>query len=255
MLAEERHALILDLVNQQGNVKLTELCSRLHASQSTIRRDLLELSEQGLLTKVHGGAISRNERFFPVEHNMEEKANLYIAEKTAIARYAASLLEEGDFVYLDAGTTTEKVIDFIPLKKITFVTNGFLHAKRLAQRGFQVYIPAGAVKAATEAIVGAECVLSLQSYNFTKCLMGVNGISLTAGLSTPDKGEASVKSCDSPIQASLFSGRPLQIRPDFSHYLCTPERRADYYRPASRPEIPFGSHDSGGFVNDLYRYF
>ena len=91
MLAEERHALILDLVNQQGNVKLTELCSRLHASQSTIRRDLLELSEQGLLTKVHGGAISRNERFFPVEHNMEEKANLYIAEKTAIARYAASL--------------------------------------------------------------------------------------------------------------------------------------------------------------------
>ena len=63
------------------------------------------------------------------------------------------------------------------------------------------------------------------------------------------------KSCDSPIQASLFSGRPLQIRPDFSHYLCTPERRADYYRPASRPEIPFGSHDSGGFVNDLYRYF
>ena len=53
---------------------------------------------------------------------MEEKANLYIAEKTAIARYAASLLEEGDFVYLDAGTTTEKVIDFIPLKKITFVT-------------------------------------------------------------------------------------------------------------------------------------
>lgn len=59
----------------------------------------------------------RNERFFPVEHNMEEKANLYIAEKTAIARYAASLLEEGDFVYLDAGTTTEKVIDFIPLKK------------------------------------------------------------------------------------------------------------------------------------------
>lgn len=73
------------------------------------------------------------------------------------------------------------------------MTNGFLHAKRLAQRGFQVYIPAGAVKAATEAIVGAECVLSLQSYNFTKCLMGVNGISLTAGLSTPDKGEASVK--------------------------------------------------------------
>lgn len=193
MLAEERHAVILELVHRQGNVKLTELCSRLHASQSTIRRDLIELSEQGLLTKVHGGAISKDERFFPVEHNMEEKANLYTAEKTAIADYAASLLEDGDFVYLDAGTTTEKVIDFIPLKQITFVTNGFLHARRLAKRGFQVYIPAGSFKATTETIVGAECVLSLQNYNFTKCFMGVNGISLTAGLSTPDKGEASVK--------------------------------------------------------------
>lgn len=193
MLAEERHAVILELVHRQGNVKLTELCSRLHASQSTIRRDLIQLSEQGLLTKVHGGAISKDERFFPVEHNMEEKANLYTAEKTAIADYAASLLEDGDFVYLDAGTTTEKVIDFIPLKQITFVTNGFLHARRLAKRGFQVYIPAGSFKATTETIVGAECVLSLQNYNFTKCFMGVNGISLTAGLSTPDKGEASVK--------------------------------------------------------------
>ncbi|MED9912678.1 MAG: DeoR/GlpR transcriptional regulator [Ruminococcus sp.] len=143
---------------------------------------------------------------------MEEKANLYIAEKTAIARYAASLLEEGDFVYLDAGTTTEKVIDFIPLKKITFVTNGFLHAKRLAQRGFQVYIPAGAVKAATEAIIGAECVLSLQSYNFTKCLMGVNGISLTAGLSTPDKGEASVK------KAAIHQSKQVYFLADHSKF-------------------------------------
>lgn len=212
MLAEERHAVILELVRRQGNVKLTELCSRLHASQSTIRRDLIELSEQGSLTKVHGGAISKDERFFPVEHNMEEKANLYIAEKTAIADYAASLLEDGDFVYLDAGTTTEKVIDFIPLKQITFVTNGFLHARRLAKRGFQVYIPAGSVKATTETIIGAECVLSLQSYNFTKCFMGVNGISLTAGLSTPDKGEASVK------KAAIHQSKEVYFLADHSKF-------------------------------------
>lgn len=104
------------------------------------------------------------------------------------------------------------MIDFIPLKKITFVTNGFLHAKRLAQRGFQVYIPAGAVKAATEAIVGAECVLSLQSYNFTKCLMGVNGISLTAGLSTSDKGEASVK------KAAIHQSKQVYFLADHSKF-------------------------------------
>ena len=193
MLAEERHALILDLVNQQGNVKLTELCSRLHASQSTIRRDLLELSEQGLLTKVHGGAISRNERFFPVEHNMEEKANLYIAEKTAIARYAASLLEEGDFVYLDAGTTTELMIEYITSRQAVFVTNAISHAKRLAERGFTVYLLGGEFKAVTEAIVGEEAVTTLEKYNFTKGFWGANGVSLQKGYSTPELKEAMVK--------------------------------------------------------------
>ena len=193
MLAEERHALILDLVNQQGNVKLTELCSRLHASQSTIRRDLLELSEQGLLTKVHGGAISRNERFFPVEHNMEEKANLYIAEKTAIARYAASLLEEGDFVYLDAGTTTELMIEYITSRQAVFVTNAISHAKRLAERGFTVYLLGGEFKAVTEAIVGEEAVAALEKYNFTKGFWGANGVSLQKGYSTPELKEAMVK--------------------------------------------------------------
>ena len=193
MLAEERHALILDLVNQQGNVKLTELCSRLHASQSTIRRDLLELSEQGLLTKVHGGAISRNERFFPVEHNMEEKANLYIAEKTAIARYAASLLEEGDFVYLDAGTSTEAMIPFIKETQAVFVTNAIGHAKLLAEKGCRVYLLGGEFKSQTEAIVGEEAMEMLSKYNFTKGFWGTNGISVSKGYSTPEIKEAMVK--------------------------------------------------------------
>ena len=193
MLAEERHALILDLVNQQGNVKLTELCSRLHASQSTIRRDLLELSEQGLLTKVHGGAISRNERFFPVEHNMEEKANLYIAEKTAIARYAASLLEEGDFVYLDAGTSTEAMIPFIKETQAVFVTNAISHAKLLAEKGCRVYLLGGEFKSQTEAIVGEEAMEMLSKYNFTKGFWGTNGISVSKGYSTPEIKEAMVK--------------------------------------------------------------
>lgn len=194
MLTEERYAKIIKMVKQNRSVKLPELCEMLEASESTVRRDLSALDERGLLKKVHGGAISLDEDSLNLpEQDVEEKSKIFGEEKTAIAKFAASLIEDGDFCFIDAGTTTEKLIDFLPNKDVTYVTNGFVHAKKLARRGFKTYIPGGEIKKTTEAIVGAECVSSLQSYNFTKCFMGANGISLTAGISTPDRNEAMVK--------------------------------------------------------------
>lgn len=193
MLTEERHSIILDTVNKKKSVELDELCKLLNASESTIRRDLALLDEKGVLVKVRGGAIANDDNFSALEPNVEEKSGLYSEEKEAIARYAASLIEDGDFVYIDAGTTTEKMIEFIPSKSVTFVTNAFINAKKLAQRGFKVIILAGEVKTSTEAIIGSEAVITLMHYNFTKCFMGVNGISIKGGFSTPDKNEALVK--------------------------------------------------------------
>ena len=193
MLTEERHSIIIDTVNRKKNVELNELCELLDTSESTVRRDLSILHDKGVLVKVGGGAIAVDDSFTSLEQNVDEKAVLFVREKEAIARYAASLIEDGDFVFIDAGTTTEKMIDFIPARQVTFVTNAFVHAKRLAQRGFKVFLPAGEIKLSTEAIIGASCVLSLDQYNFTKCFMGVNGISVTGGFSTPDPNEASVK--------------------------------------------------------------
>lgn len=194
MLTEERHSIILETVNKNKNVELGELCELLNTSESTVRRDLGLLDKKGLLVKVRGGAIAvADESFTAAEPNVEEKAGLFAAEKEAIARYAASLIEDGDFVYIDAGTTTEKMIEYIPSKSVTFVTNAFINAKKLAQRGFKVIILAGEIKPSTEAIVGSEAVSSLMCYNFTKCFMGVNGISVKGGISTPDKSEAAVK--------------------------------------------------------------
>lgn len=194
MLTEERYSIILEQVKQKKSVTLTELCELLGASESTVRRDLTALDEKGLIKKVHGGAISTDDRSLNlVERDVEAKSKLFTEEKIAIARYAASLIDDGDLVFIDAGTTTEKMIDYLPDKNATFVTNAFVHAKKLAQRGFKVFIPAGEIKVTTEAIVGAECVSSLQSYNFTKSFIGANGISLSAGITTPDRNEASVK--------------------------------------------------------------
>ena len=205
MLTEERHAFILEQVKRSGSVTMTELCEQLGASESTVRRDLTQLDEKGLLKKVHGGAIAADDRSFSmVENDVESKSKLFTEEKTAIARYAASLI--------DAGTTTEKMIDFLPDKSVIFVTNAFVHAKKLAQRGFKVYIPAGEIKVTTEAIVGAECVSSLQSYNFTKCFIGANGISLSSGVTTPDRNEASVKT------AAVQNSQTVYILADHSKF-------------------------------------
>lgn len=212
MLTEERHTIILDILAQQRSATLADLCEVLNASESTVRRDLTILSESGLLTKVRGGAIAVGDSFSQIERNIEEKSGLFVEEKTAIARYAASLIEDGDMVFLDAGTTTGKMIDFIASKSVTFVTNAFINAKRLAQRGFKVLLTAGEIKPSTEAIVGAEAVDSIMRYNFTRCFMGVNGISLRGGLSTPDTSEAVVKA------AAISRSRETFILGDHSKF-------------------------------------
>ncbi len=212
MLAEKRHAIILETVNRQKSVNLSELCQLLDTSESTIRRDLTILANMGKLVKVHGGAVSIDDSFFNEESNVEEKSKLFTNEKIAIAKYSASMIDSGDFIFIDAGTTTEKMIDYIPNKDVTFVTTGFINAKKLAQRGFKVYIPGGKIKLTTEAIVGAECVLSLKNYNFTKSFVGVNGISLTSGFSTPDVDEAKVKT------AVIENSRTVYILADHSKF-------------------------------------
>ena len=212
MLTEERHSMIIKAVNERSSVTIAELAEMLDVSASTVKRDLIILANEGKIIKVRGGAMSRNERFTSVEKNVEEKASICTEEKMTIAKYAAELIENGDFVFLDAGTTTEKMIDYLNVKDVTFVTNGFIHAKKLARKGYKVFITGGEIKASTEAIVGAECVLTLKNYNFTKCFMGTNGISLTAGFTTPDVNEARVKS------AAIESSREVYVLADHSKF-------------------------------------
>lgn len=212
MLTEERHSMIIKAVNERASVTIAELAEMLDVSASTVKRDLIILANEGKIIKVRGGAMSRNESFTSVEKNVEEKASICTEEKMTIAKYAAELIENGDFVFLDAGTTTEKMIDYLNVKDVTFVTNGFIHAKKLARKGYKVFITGGEIKASTEAIVGTECVLTLKNYNFTKCFMGTNGISLTAGFTTPDVNEARVKS------AAIESSREVYVLADHSKF-------------------------------------
>lgn len=195
MLAEERFGDILQLLGQKGTVSIQELCQRLDASESTVRRDLLELHRQGRVNKVHGGATLPSGAFEAKEEPMLAKQHLAPAQKERIARYAATLINENDFVFIDAGSTTlclAECIDGAALRA-SYVTSGIAHARILAQKGCRVYVPAGRIRPSTEAIVGASTLHSLQKFNFTKSFVGANGVSLTAGYTTPDAEEAELK--------------------------------------------------------------
>lgn len=193
MLQEERFMEIVKLVDNKKSVTVQELMEIFGASESTIRRDLGVLHNQGKLIKVHGGAMTCS-NYLSSDIDVEEKSNLNREDKEVIAKYAASLIEEKDFVFLDAGTTTELMIEYITTKKTVFVTNAISHGRKLARRGLTVYILGGELKGITEAVVGEDTVRALEKYNFTKGFFGTNGISIDRGYTTPDIKEAAVKS-------------------------------------------------------------
>ena len=141
MLTEDRFSRILAVVDAEGSVTVTDLVRRLETSESTIRRDLTAMHKKGLLTKVYGGAISlkRPELMVRDEKIVNRKA-MYAEEKEKIARYAASLIGPEDFVFLDAGTTTEMMIDYISARQAVFVTHAVSHALRLAALDVRVRI-------------------------------------------------------------------------------------------------------------------
>ena len=121
MLTEQRHEIILNLLSEKGSITVTELKDILNTSESTIRRDLNTLDEQGRLTKVFGGAVEKINGVSTTELSVSQKADVNTEEKKKIAMYAARLVVPNDFIYIDAGTTTEYLIDYLEEKTATYV--------------------------------------------------------------------------------------------------------------------------------------
>ena len=193
MLTEERFAKIVKIVNQEGTVTVLELAQAIGISESTIRRDLNQLDKLGRIRKVHGGATAVVLMSDGHERNMQEKYSRNIEEKRAIAAYAATLVHANDFVFLDAGSTTEQMAEYLEENTAFYVTNGITLAQKLAARGFKTMLLAGRVKASTDAVIGMEAVSSLARYHFTRGFFGTNGITVAEGFTTPDLEEAANK--------------------------------------------------------------
>jgi DeoR family fructose operon transcriptional repressor len=194
MLTQERRDLIVAYINEKSAVTVTQLMEEFDASAATIRRDLSVLHDEHRIMKVFGGATSLlTSDVNTFEPTVSAKAALNVEEKDLISKYAASLINDDDFVYIDSGTTTLEMIKYIENTRAKYITNGIVHAKKLLEKGLSTMIIGGRCKASTEAIIGPDCIEGISKYHFTKAFMGTNGISITAGYTTPDVDEALVK--------------------------------------------------------------
>ncbi len=191
MLTPERHQLILALLRENGVVKLQELIERTNSSESTIRRDLVQLENENKLKRVHGGASLIHGS--QLEPSYLEKTAKNIVEKQSIAKYASELIQDGDSIYLDAGTTTQELIPYLDHDGLTVVTNGVNLIEPLLEKGIKTYLIGGVLKPSTKALIGSRALSSLNLYRFDKCFLGVNGIDLKYGYTTPDPEEALIK--------------------------------------------------------------
>ena len=192
VLTEERQQYILEKLDREHIVKLNDLTKQLNCSISTVRRDLSQLEEKGLLIRVHGGA--KRNYSIQTEIEMEEKRSKNVQSKQLIGQLAASIIKNQEIIYLDAGTTTYEIIPY--LKEFTdlkVITNGLAHAQLLTDLHIETIQIGGQVKEKTRAIIGSVAQKQLQQYRFNKAFIGINGIDYEYGYTTPDLEEAAMK--------------------------------------------------------------
>jgi DeoR family transcriptional regulator, fructose operon transcriptional repressor len=190
--ADQRKNHILDRLLSNGRVDATEVAESLGVTGETIRKDLIALERQGILRRVHGGAVPVQSLAF--EPGVETRTE-FSTEKTRIAQAALTHLPTEGSVLIDAGSTTAKLVEMFPGdRELTVYTNTIpLAISLLTRPRLTVFTLGGRLRNKTFAEVGDWAVRALAEINVDVAFLGTNGISMTRGLTTPDPAEAAVK--------------------------------------------------------------
>ena len=193
MFASERQQAIVDRARAEGRVDVITLAGEFDVTPETIRRDLTALERRRLLRRTHGGAVPVER--LDVEPRVAEREVLRVAEKERIARAAVAELPDEGAVLLDAGTTTGALARILPEgRELTVVTNGLSIAVLLADRPeLTVHVLSGRLRGRTLATVDQWAERALGEIFVDVAFLGVNGLSVQRGLTTPDRSEAAVK--------------------------------------------------------------
>lgn len=190
--APERRERLRQIVRARRAVRVEDLRAELGVSVATIRRDLDELEETGALRRVHGGAVSVDER--AVEARFEAKAAEHAAEKRRIAARALELIRPRETIYLDSGSTVlELARRLVGRSDLTIVTNSLPAIVELAGHGPRLVVIGGELRPLSQALVGPLTLPLLDELFVDRAFMGTFSLSLDAGLTTTDPAEAFTK--------------------------------------------------------------
>ncbi|MEB8340316.1 DeoR/GlpR family DNA-binding transcription regulator [Streptomyces endophyticus] len=172
MLAERRHHLILRALRSGGPASVAELAEQLTVSPATIRRDLVKLEEDGLLTRVHGGAVMEEG-----DQPFSEVAQVRVPEKDTIAEHAASLIAEGQSVLLDIGTTAYRLARQLHGRRLTVITSNLVVYEELADdTGIDLVLLGGMVRREYRSLVGFLTEDNLRQLHADWLFLGTSGV-------------------------------------------------------------------------------
>lgn len=175
MLVEERRQKVIDLVSERGFIGLSDLAKELQTSESTIRRDLDYLDQQGFVKRTHGGAVHQaDSTALPA---LEERAQRELEEKRQIAQAAAPRIHDGDAILLDGGTTTLEVARLLVGRQLQIVTNSLPIANLFASsRETDLVILGGYVYPKTGVALGSSTVRMMDDVHVQQTILSVGGI-------------------------------------------------------------------------------
>lgn len=193
MTKDDRHQLVAEMVQGTGRVRVVDLAARMGVSEMTVRRDLEELEESGLITRVHGGAVSNVSRSF--EPGFAARSGHHVDAKRRIGEAAAALVREGETLVLDAGTTTLHVAQALRPDLRARVLALSLHiADALADMpNVTLMIPGGVVRRHERSFVGGMTTQTFATLHFDTVILTSGGVDVAAGVTEYEFDDAETK--------------------------------------------------------------
>jgi DeoR family transcriptional regulator of aga operon len=186
----DRRMKILEILETEGQAKVPFLSKKFDVTEVTIRNDLDNLEQKGLLIRTRGGALKAQK--VGIDYNLEIKRKKNQKEKEAIGKKAAKLVNNGETIILDSGTTTMEIAKNLSEKKdLTVISNALNIVSHLVNLpDIKVVVPGGYLRKESLSLIGHSAEQELKNYYCDKLFIGVDGIEATYGISTPNAEEA-----------------------------------------------------------------
>lgn len=190
MIKEKRLKFILTTLENYDIVKIIDLQVVTKIPIATLQRDLKELEQANLVSRRHGSVMLKK-----LQENFFENIGLNMSKKTKIAKIAASYVEQGSVIFIDAGSTSLNIIDYISksITNLTIVTNSISLIEKVDKCPYNIHVIGGELKKSTKAIIGVQAINCVDKYNFDIAFIGVNG-KFGDSYYTPSIEEAELKS-------------------------------------------------------------